>query len=174
MVAIAVSLSMDAFSLALSIGTLKFPKRVNLALALLVGAFHFVMPLLGTFLGKIFVQSVAVDVHVLSGVIFLYIALLMFKDFRKDDEPFKLSLLSSLLFAFGVSLDSFCVGFALQLDIASGMKSFVIFSLFSSGFTYLGLNLGSALNSIVGEYSVLFGASIMTVLGVLNICQFLF
>lgn len=173
-VAIAVSLSMDAFSLALSIGTLKFPKKIVFGLASLVGIFHFVMPMIGTFLSTIFVRSIHVDVHMLSGIIFLYIAILMFKDFKKEDEVFKLSILGALLFAIGVSLDSLCVGFALQLDWISGIRSFLIFSIFSAGFTYLGLSLGGVLNSLVGEYSVLVGAAIMAILGILNFCQFLF
>ena len=86
----------------------------------------------------------------------------MFKDFKKEDEVFKLSILGALLFAIGVSLDSLCVGFALQLDWIS------------AGFTYLGLSLGGVLNSLVGEYSVLVGAAIMAILGILNFCQFLF
>ena len=63
---------------------------------------------------------------------------------------------------------------ALQLDWISGIRSFLIFSIFSAGFTYLGLSLGGVLNSLVGEYSVLVGAAIMAILGILNFCQFLF
>lgn len=164
---------MDAFSLALSIGTLGFGKKVNLALAGCVGVFHFIMPALGTFLGGIFLRKIGVDVHILSGAIFLYIATMMFKDFKKEDEVFKLSLLGALVFAFGVSLDSFGVGFALQLPLIEAAKSFSIFTLCSAGFTYLGLNLGMYLNSLVGDYSILIGAVIMTILGILNFCQFL-
>ena len=42
---VAVSLSMDAFSLALIYGTCNMGKRNELLLAIIVGLFHFFMPL---------------------------------------------------------------------------------------------------------------------------------
>ena len=165
---------MDAFSLALSIGTLNFPSKINVGLSSLVGAFHFIMPSIGTLLGAVFFSKIHLDMHILAGAIFFYIAILMFKDFKKDeDETFKLSLIGALVFALGVSMDSFGIGFALQLKGIECIKSFLTFTLFSAGFTFAGLKLGGILNSIIGEYSVLIGAVIMSILGVLNFCQFL-
>lgn len=170
---IAISLSMDAFSLALTIGTLKLSTTAKIFLSSTVGIFHFFMPLMGHFLGAAFVRSIEVDMHIISGCIFLYIAILMFKDFKEDEEfAFKLSFLGACIFALGVSLDSFGVGFALPMDIAVCIKSFFIFTLCSSLFTYIGLNLGTVLNGLIGKYSVLLGSLIMTILGIINFCQF--
>ena len=110
-----------------------------------------------------------IDVHLLSGIIFFYIAILMFKDIKKDEETLKLSLWGALVFALGVSLDSFGVGFATQLSWGECVKCFLIFTTFSAIFTYIGLKLGKLLSALVGEYSVLFGAVIMAILGVMNI-----
>ena len=49
----AVSLSMDAFSLALVYGTLGMSKKYKIFLSIIVGMYHFVMPLLGMFLGEV-------------------------------------------------------------------------------------------------------------------------
>ena len=56
---------MDAFSLALSIGTLGLTKKEIITLSSIVGAFHFFMPLIGTMVGRIFVSNVHVDANIL-------------------------------------------------------------------------------------------------------------
>ncbi len=166
---------MDAFSLALSIGTLGLTKKEIITLSSIVGAFHFFMPLIGTMVGRIFVSNVHVDANILAGIIFMYIAIQMFKDFKSgEEEIFKLSLPGMLVFALGVSLDSFGVGFALQLSGPAIVKSFLVFTIVSSIFTFLGLNLGKVLTSLVGEYSILVGSLMMATLSVLNFCHFLF
>lgn len=170
---IAISLSMDAFSLALTVGTLGLSNKTKILLSTTVGLFHFFMPLLGHFLGVAFVQSIEMDTHIISGCIFLYIAILMFKDFKGEEEVnFKLSFIGACVFALGVSLDSFGVGFALTMSIADCVRCFIMFTLCSTCFTYIGLNLGTVLNSLIGKYSVLAGSTIMAVLGLLNFCQF--
>lgn len=166
---------MDAFSLALSIGTLGLKRQVRIALSVLVGIFHFIMPLAGKVLGNVFVSKVHVDAHFLASIIFFYIAILMFKDFKNErEEEFRLSIIGALIFAFGVSLDSFGVGFASLLTGLDVCKAFSVFSIMSASFTFLGLRLGNLLNHLVGKYSILFGGSIMCILGILNFCQFLF
>ena len=50
---IGISLSMDAFSLALIYGTQSISKKNKIILSIIVGIYHFVMPLLGVFLGNI-------------------------------------------------------------------------------------------------------------------------
>ena len=50
---IALSLSMDAFSLALAYGTLEMNKSDRNLLSIIVGMFHYFMPLFGMFIGNI-------------------------------------------------------------------------------------------------------------------------
>ena len=56
---VAISLSMDAFSLSLAYGTLDLErKNINL-LSLIVGAYHFIMPLLGMwFANKLIIKPI--------------------------------------------------------------------------------------------------------------------
>ena len=49
---IGISLSMDAFSLSLAYGTLNIKNRNINLLTLIVGLYHFFMPLIGMFVGK--------------------------------------------------------------------------------------------------------------------------
>jgi putative Mn2+ efflux pump MntP len=48
---IAISLSMDAFSLSLAYGTLDIDKKNIYTLSIIVGIYHFFMPLIGYFVG---------------------------------------------------------------------------------------------------------------------------
>ncbi len=172
---IAISLSLDAFSLALSLGMRGLSSKDILILSSTVGISHFIMPFLGTILGHVFAYGVHADANMLAGVIFIYIAIQMFKEYRSEEViDFKMGFVGAALFAIGVSLDSFGVGFALRLEGADIIKSFSLFTLASFSFTYIGLRLGKVLNSILGDYSILLGSFIMSILALLNFCHFLF
>ena len=58
---IAVSLSMDAFSLALIYGTQGITKKDKVLLSLIVGIYHFIMPLIGVTIGNC---SIGTEGHV--------------------------------------------------------------------------------------------------------------
>lgn len=164
---------MDAFSLALSVGTLSLDSKDNILLSSIVGAFHFFMPILGYLLGTIVVSSLHLNAHFIEAVIFLYIAIEMFKDFNcGKPSSFQLSILGMLIFAFGVSLDSFGVGFVLREMKDNIILPPLIFSITSFIFTFLGLNLGKRINLYIGKYSILFGSIIMIVLSVINFVNF--
>lgn len=165
---------MDAFSLAITIGTIIKAKKSQLILSSSVGIFHFFMPMIGNLVGHIFTRALHLESHFLSFVIFTYIAIMMFKDYKEEKrEIFKMSVISIILFAFGVSLDSFGVGFALDLDIYRMIKSSLVFSITSFLFTLVGLLLGNKLHKLLGNYSVLLGSIIMFILALINFCQFL-
>ena len=57
---IAVGLSMDAFSLALSYGTLELSNTDNIKTSFFVGIFHFFMPILGLLIGNYLVEKLLV------------------------------------------------------------------------------------------------------------------
>ena len=67
---IAVSLSMDAFSLSLAYGTLNLKKKYIKQLSLIVGIYHFFMPLIGLLIGKIST--------IMGGIILIIIGIIYF------------------------------------------------------------------------------------------------
>ena len=164
---------MDAFSLALSIGTMAFSKKYCFLLSACVGIFHFFMPLIGSFLGVSFIKYFHININFLSGIIFAYIAIQMLKEFfNEDKEDFKMNFISIIIFALGVSLDSFGIGFTMINAHDVLLRNILIFSIFSFIFTYLGLSLGKILNKLVGTYSILFGVLIMLLLSIINFVNF--
>ena len=58
---LSISLSMDAFSLSLCFGTLNLSYKKIFTFSLIVGIFHFMMPLLGMNLGDIMLKYILID-----------------------------------------------------------------------------------------------------------------
>ena len=145
-----IGLSMDAFSLSLSLGTTSPKKRIIIKTALSVGLFHFFMPILGYFLGYSFKYKIP-NINILTFILFTILAIEMYKS-KEEEKNNILNNITILLIAFSVSLDSFTVGIALGLNNEYILISSIIFSITSSIFTYLGLILGKKLKS---KYKVL-------------------
>ena len=67
---VGVSLSMDAFSLALVYGTQGLNKKNEILLSIIVGIFHFFMPLIGLNIGNILLSYFIFDINVVVSIIF--------------------------------------------------------------------------------------------------------
>lgn len=164
---IAVGLSMDAFSLALIYGTLNLEKNIQYLLSGIVGIFHFFMPMLGFFLGRLILQFLPIRPEILVGIIFIFIALQMIFSLFKEEKVEHLSSVGALLlFGFTVSIDSFSVGIGM-----SGIQNHVyyeciIFSLTSGLFTFFGLKLGTTLALKFGKLATFFGSLVLFALGI--------
>ena len=62
---IAVSLSMDAFSLALIYGTQAISKKGKILLSIIVGLYHFIMPQIGNIIGKIILNILPIKTNII-------------------------------------------------------------------------------------------------------------
>ena len=74
---IGISLSMDTFSVCLSIGTFNISKQKMIFFTLLVGLMHFFMPLIGTMLGNKIITYLNINVNFLLGIILIFIGIEM-------------------------------------------------------------------------------------------------
>ena len=61
----AVALSMDAFSLAILYGTLGLTNKKRITLSIIVGMYHFIMPLLCSLFGKIILKYIPIETNIL-------------------------------------------------------------------------------------------------------------
>ena len=162
---IGVALSMDTFSLALSIGTFISNKKA-LSLSSIVGIFHFFMPIFGMIIGNQLIKTFRLDGDVLLGIILLFIAMQMLFDFlKKDDEHLKLSFLGMLFFAFGVSIDSFSVGIGMNALTNHIILATSIFAICSFSFTFSGIILGNYAKKKIGILANFIGFIILFILG---------
>lgn len=167
---IGISLSMDTFSICLSIGTFNISKQKIIFLSLLVGIMHFFMPLFGNILGNKIITFLNINCDFLLGVILLFIGIEMTIDLiKKEDKYFNLNLLNMFLVSISVSLDSFSTGLGLQAITSDIILAGVIFSLCAGSFTFMGLIIGKYSTEKLGIYGNIFGIVLLFILSFLHI-----
>ena len=77
---IAVSLSMDAFSLSLAYGTLNLEKKYIRKTAIIVGIYHFFMPLIGLTIGNMILKIVPIQPNIIICIVLTFIGIEMIID----------------------------------------------------------------------------------------------
>ena len=155
---IGIGLSMDTFSISLSIGALNIVKNETKYISLLVGIMHFFMPLLGLLLGSKMITNFNINSNYLLSVILIVLAIKLLIDYFKDEEiNIELNFSGIFLFAIAVSLDSFSTGLGLPAITHNVFLATTIFSLCSFSFTYLGLTIGKYTEDKIGKYATILG-----------------
>lgn len=161
---------MDAFSLALIYGTQGITKKHKILLSLIVGIYHFIMPLIGVAIGTVITKKILVNPNIIVGIILSLIAIeMIISSFKEEDKKFLLTIPGYLLFGLSVSIDSLTTGIGLSLIAQKYIFSSLIFAITSLSFTFFGLNIGDRLNKKYGRISTILGGIVLFVLGILYI-----
>lgn len=162
---IGLSLSLDAFSLSLAYGLLGIRKKKMLYSSLIVGLFHFFMPLLGSFIGIKILSSFKINPKYVIAIVIFLIILEMIKSLKEEvNTELKISFLNMLAFAFFVSLDSFTVGIGLVYVTAYPIYASIIFAIVSTILTFIGFILGKYVSGKIGKISKYIGIGILSIL----------
>lgn len=165
---IAVSLSMDAFSLSLAYGIEGINNKDKIALSSIIGFYHFIMPFIGFIFSNIITNHLILNINIIASIILILIGLdLIFSKERENKLIF--SLEGILLFGLTVSIDSLSVGIGIKAITNNYIPSFIIFALTASFFTYLGLYLGNIINQKIGLYSKYLGGIILIIIAIMTI-----
>ena len=165
---VAISLSMDAFSLSLAYGTLQIPKKQIYLLSIIVGIFHFFMPLIGLFIGSSILSIIKIDPDIIVFIVLFAIGFQMLIESFNHKEDLKImKTLELFLFAFAVSIDSFSVGLTLTNISPNYILSAIIFAFFSAFFTFTGLLLGKKIAKLVGKISTIIGGIVLMLIGLM-------
>lgn len=161
---------MDAFSLALIYGTQGITKKHKTLLSLIVGIYHFIMPLIGVAIGTVINKKILVNPNIIVGIILSLIAIeMIISSFKEEDKKFLLTIPGYLLFGLSVSIDSLTTGIGLSMITQKYIFSSLIFAITSLSFTFFGLNIGDRLNKKYGRISTILGGIVLFVLGILYI-----
>lgn len=164
---IGISLSMDAFSLSLVYGLEPINKNNKILLSIIVGIYHFIMPIVGIFFGKIIINYLPFNVNILVSIIFSIIGIdMIYSSLKNKEEKLSISILGFLLFGLSVSIDSFTTGIGMNIINNNYIEVSIIFAIISSIFTYIGLLLGNKINKKIGSISSLFGGIILLILSI--------
>ena len=150
---VAISLSMDAFSLSLAYGTLNIPKKDIYTLSTIVGLYHFFMPTIGFFIGSRLIKYLPIASNII----------------KKKEELKVMHLYSMIIFGLTVSIDSFSVGIGLDTISKNILLNSLIFSITSFLFTLTGLFIGKKINQIFGKISTLFGGCVLILIAILYV-----
>jgi len=160
-------LSIDAFSISTVIGMYNLSIKKTFITSLTVGIFHFIMPLLGFIISFQITKYLSIETDLILGIILLLISLQMFIEYiNPSNKEISLNKFGILLFAFGVSLDSFSVGLGLNAITDNLLLASTIFSVVSFSFTFLGLTIGKYINKVLKKYSYLIGTIFLFILGI--------
>jgi len=169
---IAISLSMDAFSLSLAYGTINLKKKEISILSIIVGVYHFFMPIFGMLIGGYINKFINASKYLIILVIFSLIGINMLIESKKEKEEVKyMKIGQMLLFGFAVSIDSFSVGIGINNISNNFIMCSSIFSLTSFIFTYLGLKLGKKLNLLIGKIATFIGGISLILLGIIYVIK---
>lgn len=167
---IGISLSMDTFSISLSIGSFNTSKKKMLILGSVVGIMHFFMPLIGNIFGSKIVNYLNINVNLLLGLILLFIAIEMIIGlWKKEEEYFNLNIINILLISISVSLDSLSTGFGLKAITDDILLASFIFSICAASFTFMGLLIGKYSNEKLGIYGNILGIIILIIISIYHI-----
>lgn len=169
---IAVSLSMDAFSLSLAYGTISMSKKEIRLLSIIVGIYHFFMPILGMLIGKFIFNIMHISGDLIVLIIFSFIGInMIIESIRKEEKVKKMKLGEMILFGLAVSIDSFSVGIGINNISNNFIMCSSIFSIVSFLFTYIGLKLGNKLNQLIGKIATIVGGIVLILFGLIYIIK---
>jgi manganese efflux pump family protein len=182
-IAVAVALGTDAFSLAMGMGLTGLRRRTLVLFPVIVAIFHIFMPLMGMFAGHVLGELIGQVANIAGGIILIFIgAHTLYKSFFEDrDESFSFtsarqafqekkriatgSLGSLLVLATGVSLDALSVGFGLGTLGARLIGAVLTMGLIAGIMTFIGLILGNRLGGWLGKRAENLGGLILILIG---------
>ncbi|WP_057911901.1 manganese efflux pump MntP family protein [Peribacillus muralis] len=168
----AFALGMDAFSVGLGMGMFKLRLRQIFSIGLIVGMFHIWMPLLGMGAGRFISEKFGTFATYAGGLLLIILGIQMFIPGKKDESGLSSNKMLApvgkglLIFALGVSLDSFSVGLTLGIYGAKTVVTVLCFGVAATLLTWAGLLLGRKMQGLLGVYSEILGGSILCAFGI--------
>ncbi len=162
---VALALSMDAFSIAITLSTCTKNKVKKLTFAILVGILHFIFPLLGKTIGVKFFNSILINSDRILGIILLVLAIEMILDKKDNDKVIETSMFGIASLAISVSIDSFATGIGFY-NVKNSILSSTIFSTCSFTFSILGIVLGNILTKLIKDKSDYVGIVLLIIMSV--------
>ncbi|WP_407306220.1 manganese efflux pump MntP family protein [Desulfosporosinus sp. SB140] len=184
-IALAIALGSDAFSLSLAIGLSGIRRRLMLKLVLVVAAFHVVMPLCGMVLGQALGTILGQFASWIGALVIIGLGgHMLYKVYRPTKEHFSFSqakkaMLQKNLFmdisyrgwslyvlAASVSLDALSVGFSLGTFGVNILITVTVIGLIAGLMTGIGLVLGRVMGTRLGDKAELFGGLALFLIGI--------
>lgn len=165
---IALSLSMDAFSVSvISGGIIKEKRHFNsFKTSFLFGFAQFLMPIFGWFTGKNFIKYIYKFDHIVAFLILFFIGIKMIFEARKMRKIFNIDKISSLFFlSIATSIDAYAVGLTFSILKVKVLLPSLIIGLTTFSVCIFGFYLGWRIKKIFGEKFEFLGGVILVLIG---------
>src|SRR5574344_1421219 len=167
---IAVALSMDTFSLSLSL--IMRRKKIYLYFILLVSFMHFIFPIIGSIIGNMILNNMLISSNKLLGIIFILLFLKLYFDIKKgNNKPININLGIIFAMSIAVRMDSFITGIGLTRELQISFLPSLIFFITSGIFTLLGLYVGNFAKTNLGKITNNIGLFLLLLLAIIHICK---
>ncbi len=164
---LAISLGMDAFSVALGMGARYHLPRQAFRLSWHFAFFQFAMPFVGWAIGRglggilgSLGKWIALVVLVSIGIKFIIGFIKKDGSFSsKDSDPTR--GISLVMLSFAVSMDALVVGFGIGLIISNLLQTCILMGIVTFIMTMIGIYLGRAIQSMLGRWAELIGGIVL-------------
>ena len=163
-ITIGISLSMDAFGVAIALTTGK--QKISYLFAVIVGMFHFILSYMGSYISDGLLTNIFLSANILVGIILILIGVNVFLGIKKEQSNKIFNLWSYFILAVSVSLDSFGTGVGIKLINPNMLINATIFTISSFSFTLLGLIVGKKINHKYGAIAEAIGGIVLVLLGI--------
>jgi len=178
LVSIAFALAMDAFAVAIAVGSRleKLSGRHLFRLSFHFGLFQFLMPIIGWFLGRQVERLVySFDHWVAFGLLAFIGGKMIWESFAHDgtgsaltDPTRKWSL---IVLSVATSIDALAVGLSLALLNVQIVTASIVIGIVAAGMTLVGMKFGRALGERFGRRMELMGGLILVAIGIKIVLQ---
>jgi manganese efflux pump family protein len=176
LIILSIALSMDAFAVALGIGSKQITMSKSLALkvALFFGFFQGFMPLVGYFAGlglSDFIESID---HWVAFILLAIIGGKMIYDSYCEPVEEEIAIITNkvlLLLAIATSIDAMAAGFTLTLMETTITSSILIIGLITFIFSYVGVIVGSKGGAFLESKAELLGGIVLIAIGLKILIQ---
>ncbi len=171
-IVIALALALDAAGVSLGLGcSSDLNKREKGFIIIFFGFFQFLFLLLGSLLGNYIDNNIFKISNYLSGIVILFLGLLLLKEgYENQESDYKeLSLWTYVILGISVSIDALGVGFSVlyNMTMIEIINSSVVVGLIASLLTFVSISVVEYIKDIelVEKYADYFGGVILVIFG---------
>ena len=168
-VAIGISLAMDAFAVSICKGLSM--KKLNVKKAIIISvyfcAFQMIMPLIGYFCGSLLETFMNKVTHWIAFVLLTIIGINMIKESFSDDENVDSNFTFKVMLplAIATSIDALAVGITFAFLRVNILISILVIGITTFGFSFLGVKIGNVAGEKFKNKAELIGGIILILIG---------
>ena len=163
---IAVSLSMDAFTISICKGIKNSSIKVGFITTTFFAIFQFIMPIIGFYIGNAISNKIINYHSYFSSILLIIIGILMIKEDKIDDINDKLNFKELILLSIATSIDALVIGLSFSFNNTNIFLSSTIIGIITFIICNIGYYLGNLLNKKIHQYSGLIGGITLIIIGI--------